>query len=41
MSILFSKTAASELTVEPLLEEELYVIVPKGSALVPDDEGCR
>jgi LysR family transcriptional regulator, regulatory protein for tcuABC len=35
VSILFSKTAASELTVENLLEEELYVIVPKDSALVP------
>lgn len=38
VSILFSKTAASELTVEPLLEEELYVIVPKGSTLVPDSK---
>jgi LysR family tcuABC transcriptional regulator len=36
VSILFSQTAASELTVEPLLEEELYVIVPKGSSLVRD-----
>lgn len=38
VAILFSKTAASELSVEPVLEEELYVIVPKGSALVPEDK---
>lgn len=35
IAILFSKTAASELTFEPLLEEELFVMVPKDSALVP------
>jgi LysR family transcriptional regulator, regulatory protein for tcuABC len=35
IAILFSKTAASELTFEPLLEEELFVMVPNGSSLIP------
>lgn len=35
LAVLFSQTAASELAVEPLLEEELFVILPATSALVP------
>jgi LysR family tcuABC transcriptional regulator len=34
LAILFSATAASELVVEPLLEEELFFIVPRTSDLV-------
>jgi LysR family tcuABC transcriptional regulator len=34
IAVLFSKTAASEFTVEPLLEEEVFVVVPAGSPLV-------
>ncbi len=34
LAVLFSQTAASELTVEPLLEEELFVILPADSPLV-------
>jgi LysR family transcriptional regulator, regulatory protein for tcuABC len=37
VAVLFSKTAASELTLEPLLEEEVFLIVPAGSSLVPPD----
>src|SRR5262245_676319 len=37
LAVLFSQKAAAELTVEPLLEEELFVILPKASALVPPD----
>lgn len=35
IAVLFSKTAASELTLEPLLEEEVFLLIPAGSALVP------
>jgi len=35
LAVLFSPKAASELTVEPLLEEDLFVILPASSALVP------
>lgn len=35
LAVLFSQKAAAELSVEPLLEEELFVIVPAVSALVP------
>jgi LysR family transcriptional regulator, regulatory protein for tcuABC len=35
LAVLFSQKAAAELTVEPLLEEELFVILPAGSTLVP------
>jgi LysR family tcuABC transcriptional regulator len=35
VAILFSTTAASELTFEPLLEEDVFVIVPADSSLVP------
>lgn len=34
LAILFAPNAASELVVEPLLEEELFVVVPSGSQLV-------
>ncbi|MDP1533306.1 MAG: LysR substrate-binding domain-containing protein, partial [Rubrivivax sp.] len=34
LAVLFNQTAASELSVEPLLEEELFVILPAASALV-------
>ena len=34
LAVLFSQTAASELAVEPLLEEELFVILPADSLLV-------
>lgn len=37
LAVLFSQTAASELSVEPLLEEELFVILPADSPLVPAD----
>ncbi|MBN9671523.1 LysR substrate-binding domain-containing protein [Roseibium aggregatum] len=37
LSVLFSSDMSSELTVEPLLVEELFVLVPKHSKLVPDD----
>lgn len=35
LAVLFSPAAASELSVEPLLEEELFVILPAESTLVP------
>ena len=35
VAILFSKTAASELTYEPLLDEEVFLIVPADSRLLP------
>ncbi len=35
LAILFSQTAASEQTVEPLLDEELFAILPAESDLVP------
>lgn len=35
LAILFSQKAAAELTVEPLLEEDLFVILPAASTLVP------
>jgi LysR family tcuABC transcriptional regulator len=35
LAVLFSQTAASELSCEPLLEEELFVILPIESKLVP------
>jgi LysR family tcuABC transcriptional regulator len=35
IAVLFSQTAAAELAVEPLLEEQLYVIIPAGSTFVP------
>ncbi|NML42818.1 LysR family transcriptional regulator [Ramlibacter sp. G-1-2-2] len=38
MAILFWPDAASDLQVEPLAEEELFVIVPRNSALVPQDQ---
>jgi LysR family tcuABC transcriptional regulator len=38
MAILFSKTAASELSCEPLVEEEVYVILPANSMLVSPDK---
>ncbi|WP_321792511.1 LysR substrate-binding domain-containing protein [Burkholderia pyrrocinia] len=37
LAILFSKTAASELVYEPLLEEEVFVVVRTDSRLVPAD----
>jgi len=37
LAVLFSPTAATELSVEPLLEEELFVILPADSPLVPKD----
>ena len=37
LAVLFSPKAAAELSVEPLLEEELFVILPADSALVPAD----
>jgi len=37
LAVLFSQTAASELTVEPLLDEELFVILPAASPLVARD----
>lgn len=37
LAVLFSQNAASELTVEPLLEEMLFVILPADSDLVPPD----
>ena len=38
LAILFSQTAASEQTVEPLLEEELFAILPSNSDLVPEGQ---
>jgi LysR family tcuABC transcriptional regulator len=38
VAILFSKTAASELTFEPLLEEEVFVVLPAESPLVSRDK---
>lgn len=35
LAVLFSQKAAAELSVEPLLEEELFVILPAASPLVP------
>ncbi|QDL38601.1 LysR substrate-binding domain-containing protein [Rhodoferax sediminis] len=37
VAVLFSKTAASEFTVEPLLEEEVFLVVPVDSKLVPPE----
>ena len=37
LAVLFSQKAAAELTVEALLDEELFVILPAGSALVAAD----
>ena len=37
LAVLFSQTAASELSVEPLLEEELFVILPTNNSLVAPD----
>ena len=37
LAVLFSPKAAAELSVAPLLEEDLFVILPKASALVPPD----
>lgn len=37
LAILFNQKAAAELSVEPLLEEELFVILPKSSTLVAAD----
>lgn len=39
LAVLFSPTAASELTAEPLFDEELFVIVPADSPLVPARRG--
>ncbi|MBL8345001.1 MAG: LysR family transcriptional regulator [Rubrivivax sp.] len=36
LAVLFHQKAAAELTVEPLLEEELFVILPAGSPLVSE-----
>lgn len=35
LAVLFRQNAAAELSAEPLLDEELFVIVPAGSTLVP------
>jgi LysR family tcuABC transcriptional regulator len=40
LAVLFSPTSASELTVQPLLEEELFVIVPASSKLVPAERNA-
>lgn len=37
VSVLFSQTAASELAVEPLLDEELFVIAPADCTLIDPD----
>ena len=37
LAVLFSQKAAAELSVEPLLEEELFVILPADSTLVAPD----
>jgi LysR family tcuABC transcriptional regulator len=37
LAVLFTQKAAAELTVEPLLEEELFVILPAESPLVAPD----
>jgi LysR family tcuABC transcriptional regulator len=34
VAILFSRTAASELTFEPLLEEDVFLVVPNGTTLI-------
>jgi LysR family transcriptional regulator, regulatory protein for tcuABC len=39
LAVLFSPAAASELAVQPLLEEELFVILPAESTLVPAGRG--
>ncbi|AEI82024.1 transcriptional regulator LysR family (plasmid) [Cupriavidus necator N-1] len=38
VAILFSKTAASDLVFEPLLEEDVFVIVPADSQLIAPDK---
>ncbi|WP_137894414.1 LysR substrate-binding domain-containing protein [Ramlibacter sp. 2FC] len=38
VAILFSKTAANELTFEPLLEEEVYVMLPRNSGILPESK---
>lgn len=38
VAVLFSPTAASEMTCEPLLEEDLVLVLPAGSDLVPPDK---
>ncbi|HEY7687314.1 MAG TPA: LysR substrate-binding domain-containing protein [Dongiaceae bacterium] len=35
LAVLFSNDVARDLTIEPLMVEELFLIVPEGSALVP------
>jgi LysR family tcuABC transcriptional regulator len=37
LAVLFSQKAAAELSVEPLLEEDLFVILPRTSTLVPPE----
>jgi LysR family tcuABC transcriptional regulator len=37
LAVLFSQKAAAELSVEPLLEEDLFVILPVASTLVPPE----
>lgn len=37
LAVLFRQNAAAELSVEPLLQEELFVILPSESTLVPSD----
>ncbi|MEJ7929321.1 LysR substrate-binding domain-containing protein [Ramlibacter sp. AN1015] len=37
LAVLFAPRAAAELSVEPLLDEELFVVLPKRSTLVPAD----
>jgi LysR family tcuABC transcriptional regulator len=37
VSILFSKTAANELSYEHLLDEEIFVVLPRSSPLVPPE----
>lgn len=37
VAVLFSTTAANELTFEPLLDEEVFVVLPASSANVPPD----
>jgi LysR family transcriptional regulator, regulatory protein for tcuABC len=37
LAVLFNQKAAAELTVEPLLEEDLFVILPRSSTLVAAD----
>lgn len=38
VAILFSSTAASEMTCEPLLDEEIFLMVPTGSDLLPPQQ---